>query len=311
MALPNLLVIGAPEGGAGAMSAALATHPRVAMSTPSAPGYFLFGDQPPPRCNGPGDAHRHRAAVWRRDRYEELFEPDDGVTLRGESSPHYLWDRAAHLRIAALIPDARMIAVLRDPVDRAYSNWAIAWSNGYEPIGDLDEAIRLESERARAGWCDSWRYAGLGRYGEQLRHLYRHVPEEQVLAIRYRDLVDRPATTLERVGRFLSIDPADFGAVDSDEVAAWAPPSSINSVLRRAIRTNEALRSRIPNPLSSVVEPPLHTALRRGRYPRPELSRSQRRHLARHFVDDLDVLEDLTGWDLDEWRGTPVTSALA
>lgn len=314
MALPDLLLIGAPEGGTGALRTALATHPGVFMSSPSAPGYFQHGDAAPPAVNGPGDLYRCQQVTWQRDRYEALFDDAVEGTLRGESTPYYLWHRGAHLRIAEAVPDARLIVVLRDPVERAYSNWALARSNGFEPIGDLDEAIRLERERAQAGWCHSWGYAALGRYGEQLKHLYRHFPREQVLTIRYRDLVDQPAATLGQVGSFLSIDPAGFGSVASDEVSAWVPPSSLGSILRRAIRSNDSLRARLPRPLSSLAESlselPLHTALRRGRYPRPELSRTQRRHLARHFADDLDLLEDLTGWNLDDWRGVPASAAL-
>lgn len=311
MALPDVLVVGTPEGGAGALHAALATHPDVYMSNPSAPGYFQYGDLAPPRFRGPGDTYRCQNAIWRRDQYESLFDDAPEGALRGESTPYYLWDRGAHLRIAEAVPDARLIAVLRDPVERAYSNWAQAWSSGYEPIGDLDEAIRLERERSRARWCPSWRYADLGRYGEQLRHLYRYVPQDQVLVLRYRELVDHPSPTLDRIGSFLSIDPDGFGKVANDEVDAWAPPNPINSVLRRAIRSNAKLRERIPNPLSTLAEPPLHTALRRGRYPRPELSRSERRHLARHFSEDLDLLAELTGWELDDWRGRNVVDLTA
>ncbi len=75
-------------------------------------------------------------------------------------------------RIRAAIPDARLIVVLRDPVERAHSNWTHLWSAGLEPIGDLVRACAEEERRIKAGWAPFWHYRGLGRYGEQLEHLF-------------------------------------------------------------------------------------------------------------------------------------------
>ena len=125
--------------------------------------------------------------------------------LHGESTPFYLYDREAQRRIRAVSPDARLIAVLRDPVDRAYSNWMHLWSDGLEPIGDFLAACAAEDERVAAGWAPFWHYRGLGRYGEQLEHLYSLFPREQVLVLRYRELVDYPAETLDGSATFLGV----------------------------------------------------------------------------------------------------------
>ena len=61
--------------------------------------------------------------------------------------------------------------MVRDPVDRAYSNWMHLWSDGLEPEADFVTAFGREDERVRAGWAPFWRYRELGRYGEQLAHL--------------------------------------------------------------------------------------------------------------------------------------------
>ena len=117
-----------------------------------------------------------REHVWRRADYEALFAAATAGQLRGESTPFYLYDRAAQRRIRELIPDAKMIAILRDPVERAHSNWAHLWSAGLDPIGDFVQACADEDRRVAAGWADFWHYTRLGRYGEQLEHLYRTVP---------------------------------------------------------------------------------------------------------------------------------------
>src|ERR1700733_15532142 len=115
MALPDFLVIGAPKGGSTALHAALARHPALYMSEVKEPKFFLT-DGPPPARGGPGDVQTYREHVWRRSDYEALFAGAPAGTLRGESTPFYLYDRAAQRRIRAQVPAAKLIVVLRDPV---------------------------------------------------------------------------------------------------------------------------------------------------------------------------------------------------
>ena len=130
---PDFLVIGAPKAGTTALHAALAQHPDVFVSDPKEPKYWLCDGAPPPAWRGPGDKHSQQEWIWRADRYFPLFAPAAQHQVRGESTPFYLWSRGAHRRIAEDLPDVRLVAVVRDPVDRAYSNWMHLWSDGLEP----------------------------------------------------------------------------------------------------------------------------------------------------------------------------------
>ncbi len=106
MALPDFFIIGAPKSGTTALHAALAPHPELFLSAVKEPKYFLC-DGPPPRTGGPGDAHSYREWIWQRDEYERLFDDAPPGTLRGESTPLYLADPDAHIRIRAAVPGAR------------------------------------------------------------------------------------------------------------------------------------------------------------------------------------------------------------
>ena len=165
------------------------------MSAVKEPKFFLT-DGPPPEGGAPGDAQTYREHVWKREDYEDLFGDAPAGALCGESTPFYLYDRAAQRRIRALIPDARLIVILRDPVERAHSNWTHLWSAGREPIGDFVRACAEEDRRVAAGWSAFWHYIRLGRYGEQLSHLFGLFPREQVLVFRYRRLIGDPAGVL-------------------------------------------------------------------------------------------------------------------
>src|SRR5215475_7771835 len=126
-------------------------------------------------------------------------------TLRGESTPFYLYDRDAQRRIGDLIPQVKMIVILRDPVERAHSNWAHLWSAGLEPVGDFARACAEEDTRVAAGWAPFWHYTRLGRYAEQLEHLFLRFPREQVCILRYRVLLDTPAAALDDICGFLGV----------------------------------------------------------------------------------------------------------
>src|SRR5258708_6534304 len=135
------------------------------MSSVKEPKFFLT-DGPPPSRGGPGDAATYREHVWRRDHYEVLFDRAPAGAYAGESTPFYLYHRDAQRRIRELIPDARLIVILRDPVERAHSNWTHMWSAGLDPVGDVVQACAEEERRTAAGWADFWQYTALGRYGE-------------------------------------------------------------------------------------------------------------------------------------------------
>jgi hypothetical protein len=197
--------MGAPKAGTTALHAALARHPELFLSGVKEPKYYLCGDSPPPAYRGPGDAHSNREWIWQRQRYLDLFADARDDQRAGESTPFYLYHRDARRRIASDLPRAKLVAVLRDPVDRAYSNWMHLWADGLEPCADVVEACDLEARRVDEGWAPFWHYRGLGMYGRQLADLFEHFPAEQVLVLRYRALVDDPRTALNRVCRFLGV----------------------------------------------------------------------------------------------------------
>ena len=150
---PDFVIVGAPKAGTTALHSALALHPEVFTTTPKEPKYWLCGDAPPPHWIGPGDAHSQQEWVWRRRDYEACSGPPAEHQVRGESTPFYLWSYPAHRRIAEHLPDVKLVAVVRDPIDRAYSNWMHLWSDGLERVADFEVAFARQraADRRRVG----------------------------------------------------------------------------------------------------------------------------------------------------------------
>ena len=262
---PDFLVIGAPKAGTTALHAALAQHPDVFVTSPKEPKYWLCDDAPPPAWRGPGDKHSQQEWIWRADRYFPLFEPAAAHQVRGESTPFYLWSRGAHRRIGESLPDVRLIAVVRDPVDRAYSNWMHLWSDGLEPEADFATAFERQDERVRAGWAPFWRYRELGMYGEQLAHLHRHVDPEQILVVRYRDLIDEPREG-GRPGQPVPRDPRGTGRLHPPRQLAQLRDAGMATARVRAAgaRWGTAGPVRAAGGVASAAPAPGRGALRRG-----------------------------------------------
>jgi hypothetical protein len=216
--LPDFLLLGAPKCGTSALHAALARHPELFLSEPKEPKFFLTDGPPPSRGGGPGDVPTWAEHLWRREDYEALFAAAPAGALCGESTVFYLYDRDAQRRIRALLPGARLIAVLRDPVERAHSNWAHLREAELEPEADFGAAMDREPERIAAGWAHFWHYAAQGRYGEQLDQLFGLFPREQVLVLRYRELRDEPVATADRVCEFLGVEPGVLTEVPRHQV---------------------------------------------------------------------------------------------
>ena len=297
--MPDFLVIGAPKAGTTALHAALAQHPGLFMSAVKEPKFFLTDGPPPAKGGGPGDALTYREHIWRRPDYEALFDAAPPGTLRGESTPLYLYDRAAMRRIRQALPAARLIVVVRDPVERAHSNWTHLWSAGLDPVGDFVAACAEEDRRIAAGWADFWHYTALGRYGEQLERLYSVFSSDHVFVLRYRALVENPAQVLDRICAFLGVDQGVIAEVPRENVTAHPQRSLRYHVVSRALRVTSAASRALP--AASALAESLERVLQRDASPRQPLTWQQRQALLPKFEADIRLLEVITGDDYSDW----------
>ncbi|MGA2522216.1 MAG: sulfotransferase [Acidimicrobiales bacterium] len=299
MALPNLFVVGAPKCGTTSLHRYLGQHPDIAMSAVKEPKFFL-ADGVRPRHRGPGDERACRAYVVDRDAYEALFTyPHGPHTYAGESTPYYLWDHLAAGRIHALVPDSRLVAVLREPTMRAYSNWADLREQGREKL-DFTSALAAEAERHELDWEPFWQYRDLGLYGEQLTRLYTVFPRHQVKVLLAEDLADDPDVAVAGVFSFLGLDPLGSPLeVTRLNQTMYKPVDRRSRALETLFEQGQRARPLVPRPVRRLAR----RAVRRG-------LRSQatagthgvrvRREYGDLFAADRPVLEGL-GIDVAVW----------
>ncbi|HEY3880484.1 MAG TPA: sulfotransferase [Trebonia sp.] len=300
MALPDFLVAGVPKAGTTALHAALSRHPGLYLSLVKEPKFFLT-DGPPPTKGGPGDALTYREHVWQRDKYEALFDGAAPGALRGEATPLYLYDAGAMARIRALIPGARLIVVIRDPVERAHSNWTHLWSAGLEPEGDFLRACAEEEGRIAAGWASFWHYTALSRYGEQLERAFALFPRDQVLVLRYRLLIDDPVAALDRISGFLGVETGILTEIPRENVTSHPQHTLTHRAVALGMRASDTIGRLLPGTAATAATHRLERYLQRDNRERQPLVWEQRQALLPRFESDVRLLGALLDEDFTDW----------
>lgn len=302
--LPDFLILGAPKCATTALHTALGTHPQVFVSPTKEPRFFST-DGRRPTFAGPDGGMENAQYVWQRDEYEVLFADAPAKVRRGESTTLYLSDLAAHRRIQELVPDARLIAVLRDPVDRAHSQWVHLRSTAMEPEASFVAACALGEERVRQGWAPHWDFLRLSRYGEQIEDLYSRFPREQILLIPYSDLCNDAENVITRVCEFLGIETGVIDEIPTVNVTADVSNSVVNGALREVLQRGSSIAYKLPGRIPETIHRTVGSSglrlLQRRQQLRTPEARDERAALIPEFASDIALLERLTGMTFPEW----------
>ncbi len=202
----DFFVVGAQKAGTTALRAYLDRHPNIGLYESPEAHYF--------------DDERHFAAsVVTHDAYHARFPRKRPDLIRGEVTPVYLYWRDAPRRIWAYNSNARLIALLRNPIERAFSHWTMERSWRNDPLSFYD-ALTAERHRCRETLPYQhihYSYMDRGFYSEQLRRLWSYFPREHVLVLKSDDLRREPRKTLMSVAHFLGVDPEVYANASPED----------------------------------------------------------------------------------------------
>jgi Sulfotransferase domain len=269
--LPNFVIVGAPRCGTTALARYLGAHPQVFMAQVKEVRFF------------------GREGGTDLDAYARHFEPGRDYPRVGEATPTYLYDEVAVQQMAAALPGALLIAVLREPVDRAYSQYWLNRSSGdedrsfEEAVGLVPPAAGRPGEPARP----LRRYLERSRYLPYLENLAASFPRASIHVEIFEELMAHPAHRFAAICRFLGID----DTVVPDNVGTRVNPHTRHrsAGLRRRAKT-------LPRPLRDAVGR-LNT--RPAVY--PPMADATRSELAGRFRDANQELATWLGRDGSPW----------
>lgn len=298
MTLPNFLIIGAARSGSTALFDYLSQHPDVYPADPKEPHFFAFmGSRP--AFKGPGDEEMiNRPAVTDADAYRALFRGARGARAVGEGSVSSLYYPRAVENIKRTVPEVRLICILRNPAERAYSAYQYARARAYEPLRDFREALAREEERIDAGWHHLWHYRRMGRYHEQLSRFYAAFGRDQIRVYCFEDFVrDREAVLRDCFG-FLGVDPAFRPRRKPVTVPSGEPRIALLQRFLASPPGRDVARRVIPGELRRWLSGPLRKANLRKVPLDPEV----RRELLEDYREGIGELEDLAHRSFAGWR---------
>lgn len=265
--LPTYIIAGAMRSGTTALNSYLREHPEVAVAPRKEVHFF--------------DSFYERGVDW----YREQFPGSESARVVGEATPNYMYSTTALDRIRDTLPDVKLIVMLRNPIDRAYSHYWHDRARG-KTTGDFGDNVRRELDGDQG-----LHYIGRGRYRTQIESILERFPPTSLHVEVFEDMVARPEDVYSSVCQFIGVDesfrPSRLGV----------PVNNFTEFRSLALRRTS---QRLPGRLKQVVGR-INTK-RKTSY--PPMAEKLRALLAQEFEQANQGLEEIVGRDL-RWNPVP------
>ncbi len=295
--MPDFLVIGAARAGTTALHAYLRQHPEIFMPEHKEPNFFAYDGQVLD-CKGPGADYINNS-VTDLEMYAALFSSASPDGKLGEASPLYLYSERAPARIQHHIPKAKMVVILRNPIEQAYSHFMYATKQRIETEENFDNALKLETERLAQDWQPLFGYSSFPRYGEQLARYFELFSRDQFLIRRYEDYISDPETLLKEIFDFVGVDSA-FTPDMADKLNAGGTPK--NKAFQDFLMKSNPVTKAVGYVVPQATRLKIRDWMAGLNMNAPdELSAAARAVLIDRLAEDIRQLETLLGWDLSDW----------
>lgn len=298
MSLPTFMIIGAARSGTTSLYHFLDEHPQVFMSRPKEPFFF--------------EADYERGLDWYR---QTFFGGWRGQPAVGEARPSHLLLPFVVPRIRECLPQCRLVAILRDPVERAFSHWWLKRCVSQEDLS-FEDALSENLERLEAGnhlegkegeWL--WRshvsperdnvslrvYLDCGHYAEQLERYMAIFSRSQIKVFLYEELQNDPRALLSKLYSFIGV---DAGFRPNTNRVFKASPSPAALPLWRAAKRLPFVEG-IPKDLRRLLNRAISAVT-----PKPSMSKQARTFLVNYYNPHNLKLEEILGCDLTHWGKT-------
>jgi hypothetical protein len=291
MTLPNFLVIGAMKSGTTALYYYLEQHPQIYMSPVKEPNFFCLE----------GREDLDGKSITRIGPYRDLFKHVSSEKAIGEASHCYLYEPRAAARIKYHVPNAKLIAVLRNPIDRAYSHFLHMVRNGTEPLADFAQVLQ-EKETGACQERSSQDYIGRGLYYGQLKRYFDTFDRDQIRVYLYEDLSKAPIDTLQDTFRFLGVNDSFVPDISlRRNVSGYPKYKILDGFLRRPSPVKHAFKVYLPARLRWRLSEAFDYVKTRNLVKPPPVQPEVRRQLIGVYREDILKVQELIHRDLSGW----------
>lgn len=301
--LPDFLIIGAAKSGTTSLYYYLEQHPEIFMSANKEPSFFAYEGVNNP-FHGPGDERRNAKLITNFADYVALFQNAAPHQKCGEASVVYLYHPDAPRRIHEYSPQAKLIVLLRDPVDRAMSAYQHLRRDGYEKIERFDDALRAESDRIDRQWQYLWHYRQLGFYGVQVERYLNYFPREQILILKSSDLRIHRERLVSDIFSFVGVDATRPIDTSHDyNISGRSRSAFLQSLIKRPSGAKRLYQSALPVSWRRTIGKQIRTW--NVAPEKPDAAQETLRDLRMMYTEDILHLQEITGMDFSEWLEFP------
>ncbi|WP_165792341.1 sulfotransferase domain-containing protein [Thalassospira lohafexi] len=296
--LPNFICVGAPKTGTTALYEDIAAHADVFVTKVKETHFFRLAFDGLP-WNGPGTPPPMQ--VDSLEKYKALFADIKTEKAIGEVCPSYFSDARTPGHIYNTLGSIKIIIMLRDPAERAFSQFLHARLIGCEPEPSFLKAVALEPERHAAQWGEFWSYLGQSYYAPVLERYFSTFGSENVLVLRHERFVRERKKSLQDIYNFIGVSPdiaqqqcapkrqVNISGVPTNRTAAFA--------FRHIEKMGTIARFLFPTPIRRKVRSIMDRSLTKA-----TLTQEERRYIISRLSNDLTQVEKLTGWDVSDWK---------
>lgn len=294
--LPELFVVGAAKSGTTAVYSYFKSHSSVFVPRDLKETNFMAFFRGLPRLAGPDDRRVLGRSITTLEDYKKLYADRTHESVAADVSPSYLYYPQAASRIAQLAPHAKIVMILRNPVECAFSMFAMMRREGREPCSRFSEAFARSEARRAAGWEWAWDYRQCFMYTGQVKRYLERFPTSQLFIRPYEQLLNHPNQFYHELSAFIGVPAIDVGRTNRRVNTA---PSRMDMLKRTKLgrafaRAGRAVRPLVPQTLAAPMQ-------RRLDQPAYTLSALDRRMLVDHFGADILELSQILSWDLSAW----------
>jgi len=292
---PNFIIIGAMKAATTSLYTYLKQHPDVFMTAIKEPMFFNnFQNNNNFKILG-----RKTKKITTFEQYYPLFDAVKNEKAIGEASPTYISSENCPNLIQQHLPNVKIIAVLRQPVARAYSNFLHARRADRESISDFETAFNKETERKTENWSPLYHYKSKGYYAEQLERYFTLFPKENIKVLLFEDLVNNPIETTQELFKFLNIDKSFIPETSKKANVSGTPKGIFGWIIMKLryynLIPNIQFSNYLPNFMIQFI---FNSAYKKARPLAPEI---KKRLTYTYYKEDILKLEKLIEKDLQHW----------
>lgn len=296
MTKPNFLIIGAAKAGTTAIHNYLKQHPQVYMCPVKEPMFFAFEGE---KLNFKGSRSQNiNNSITNYEDYKALFSDAATQKAIGESSPIYLYSEKAPERISHYLPDAKLIVILRNPIERAYSHYLMLVRNGVEKPNQFIQAIQNEGERDKNRLLPAIPYISGGFYYSQLSRYFDRFGVDQIKIYLYEDLVADSTALLKDIFKFIDVSPDFEPDVSTKHNVSGVPK---NRLLKSLVDENNLIKSVAKSLFPDSFRKEMSSKINKFNLDKPSIPPEARSLLKSTYQQEVLNLQNLIHRDLSFW----------